>query len=81
MHQLEGRLLQPEIIALSSCPNYCSAYRNSAAILFFTKTGICLNQFDEVPAPFEVLPDNLDALNFGLPYIAEVVLTLLLNLH
>ena len=40
----------------------------------FDRQGICLKQFEEVPIPFKVLPDNLDVLSFGLPFIMATVL-------
>jgi serine/threonine-protein phosphatase 2B catalytic subunit len=67
----------PLVWTVFSAPNYCDMYENRAAVLHLRREGApVVQQFGAVEHPF-VLPRQLDAVTYTLPYVAEQVVSLL----
>lgn len=66
------------MITIFSAPNYCGSYENKAAVLIVEKGNLSLKQYEESEQPYR-LPDNLDVFTWSMPFLAEKVTNMLVN--
>lgn len=78
MHRWDGPQSFPYVITIFSAPNYCGSYENKAAVLIVDKGNLSLKQYEESDQPYR-LPDNLDVFTWSMPFLAEKVTSMLLN--
>ncbi|KAK2964350.1 putative Serine/threonine-protein phosphatase 2B catalytic subunit [Blattamonas nauphoetae] len=69
----------PTVITLFSCPNYVDSFKNQAALLIVKKEKIHFRQFTASPHPY-FLPNFIDVFQFSLPYVAENLTSMLLEM-
>ncbi|KAA6403859.1 MAG: putative Calcineurin subunit A [Streblomastix strix] len=69
----------PTVITLFSCPNYVDSFKNQAAILLVKKEKIHFRQFSASPHPY-FLPNFIDVFHLSLPYVAENISSMLLEI-
>ncbi|KAH7819060.1 putative calcineurin A [Monocercomonoides exilis] len=69
----------PTVITLFSCPNYVDSFKNQAAILLVKKEKIHFRQFSASPHPY-FLPNFIDVFHLSLPYVAENIASMLLEI-
>ncbi|KAM0675983.1 catalytic subunit beta [Gurleya vavrai] len=60
----------PSVVTIFSAPNYCDAYGNKGAYLFYDGDKIHITKFNSVSHPF-YLPNFLDGINWSFPFICE----------
>ena len=63
----------PSVITIFSAPNYCDAYKNTGAILFFDQGLKQIDQFYAVKHPY-VLKEFMDGITWSFPFLAEKLL-------
>ncbi|KAM0679092.1 hypothetical protein BDAP_000473 [Binucleata daphniae] len=69
----------PSIVTIFSAPNYCDAYKNDGAFLYFDGEKIHITKFKSTRHPF-YLPNYLDGINWCFPFICEKVSEFLTDL-
>ena len=79
MHRWDGPQSFPYVITIFSAPNYCGYYENKASVLIIDKGNLSLKQYEETDPPYR-LPDNMDVFTWSVPFLAEKVTNLLLNI-
>ena len=62
-----------------SAPNYCGYYENKASVLIIEQGNLSLKQYEETEPPYR-LPDNMDVFTWSVPFVAEKVTSMLLNI-
>lgn len=67
------------VITIFSAPNYCDAYNNLGAILFYNGDNNVIYNFKSARHPF-YLPNYLDAINWSFPFISEKISEFFLDL-
>ncbi len=78
MHRWDGPQSFPYVITIFSAPNYCGYYENKASVLIIEEGNLSLKQYEETEPPYR-LPDNMDVFTWSVPFLAEKVTTMLLN--
>ncbi len=79
MHRWDGPQSFPYVITIFSAPNYCGYYENKASVLIIDKGNLSLKQYEETEPPYR-LPDNMDVFSWSMPFLAEKVTNMLLNI-
>jgi len=68
------------VYTVFSAPNYCGWYNNHAAILNISKEGeFTWNKFTEVYDKPYILPKNMNAISYSLPWVMETTTKLILD--
>ncbi|ORD93090.1 PP2BA, partial [Enterospora canceri] len=70
---------QLEVVTVFSAPNYCDAYKNMGAIVFYDQGVQEISQFTAVRHPY-VLSGFQDGITWSFPFLAEKVLQFTLDL-
>ena len=78
MHKWDGPQSFPYVITIFSAPNYCGYYDNKAAVLIVNESDLSLKQFEETDPPYR-LPGNMDVFEWSVPFLAQKVMNMLLN--
>lgn len=79
MHKWDGPQSFPYVITIFSAPNYCGYYDNQAAVLIIKGDELSLKQYDETDPPYR-LPNNMDIFSWSVPFLAQKVMNILLNI-
>jgi serine/threonine-protein phosphatase 2B catalytic subunit len=79
MHRKSEETGFPTVITLFSAPNYLDAYGNKAAILRYENNVMNIRQFNASPHPYW-LPNFMNVFSWSLPFVAEKVGDLLLEI-
>lgn len=79
MHKWEGPQSFPFVITVFSAPNYCGYYDNKASVLIINEGDLSLKQFEETDPPYR-LPNNMDVFQWSLPFLAQKVMSMLINI-
>jgi serine/threonine-protein phosphatase 2B catalytic subunit len=79
MHRWDGPQSFPYVITIFSAPNYCGYYENKASVLIIDKGNLSLKQYEESDPPYR-LPDNMDVFSWSMPFLAEKVTSLIMNI-
>jgi serine/threonine-protein phosphatase 2B catalytic subunit len=79
MHKWEGPQSFPFVITVFSAPNYCGYYDNKASVLIINEGDLSLKQFEETDPPYR-LPYNMDVFKWSVPFLAQKVMSMLLNI-
>lgn len=69
----------PSVVTMFSAPNYCDAYNNDGAFMFFDGEKMHITKFKSTTHPF-YLPNYLDGINWCFPFICEKVSEFLTDL-
>lgn len=75
-----GETAFPVVVTIFSAPEYCGNYNNKAGVIFFIKNVFEVQQFTQKEQPF-FLADNMDTLAWSIPFLAEKILEMVLNLY
>lgn len=78
MHKWNGTQEFPAVITIFSAPNYCDVYNNKGAIIKFEQNTLNIQQFNYTPHPY-ILPNFMDVFTWSVPFVAEKVVEMLLN--
>jgi serine/threonine-protein phosphatase 2B catalytic subunit len=78
MHKWNGPAEFPVVITIFSAPNYCDVYNNKGAIIKFESNTLNIQQFNYTAHPY-ILPNFMDVFTWSVPFVAEKVVEMLLN--
>ena len=79
MHKWNGNSEFPVVITVFSAPNYCDVYNNKGAFLRLSNNGLNIQQYNYTTHPY-ILPNFMDGLNWGIPFVIEKVLQMILSI-
>lgn len=79
MHKWEGKNF-PQIITLFSAPNYCSMYKNKAAVIKLNKSNMDIDQFKFNPTPY-YLPNFMNLFDWSVPFVSEKVIEIYVEIY
>ena len=78
MHTWNGNEQFPVVITIFSAPNYCDVYNNKGAIIQFQNNGLNILKFSFTGHPY-MLPNFMDVFSWSVPFVAEKVVEMLIN--
>jgi serine/threonine-protein phosphatase 2B catalytic subunit len=78
MHKWNGPNEFPVVITIFSAPNYCDVYNNKGAIIKFESNTLNIQQFNYTAHPY-ILPNFMDIFTWSVPFVAEKIVEMLLN--
>jgi len=78
MHKWNGPSEFPVVITIFSAPNYCDVYNNKGAIIKFESNTLNIQQFNYTAHPY-ILPNFMDIFTWSVPFVAEKIVEMLLN--
>ena len=80
MHRWGGDQAFPSVITVFSAPRYANgAYNNKGAVILLENDKMNIKQYKEVEYPF-YLPNHQDLFEWSIPFLAEKVTDMLLNI-
>lgn len=78
MHKFGKNTAFPPVITVFSAPNYCNTYGNRGAIIILKDNNLKLQTYQQEDGNYR-LQDGHDLFSWSLPYLADKVCDMLMN--